>query len=225
MKRWITFLLAAALLCLSGCNYTVDFADGNAPAAGDYDTDTPDGAALAAMDALRRLDFETFDQYSDNHDAQRNTYRILGGDMDVLEGKIARALFGGLTCEAGDVQLLDDRHAQVALHVENTDFSAILVDLMERFVSRYLADGTLEGADAEQQVLEALQKADATQVWARDLLVEVDKTDGVWKLHLDGPLMDAACGGMISSAESMGDQIAQGIENKIAGGLEDWLNP
>lgn len=47
--------------------------------------------------------------------------------------------------------------------------------------------------------------------------------DGVWKLHLDEELLDAVCGGMMSSAMDLGNQLTQGIEGQIESGLKNWL--
>lgn len=221
MKRWIACLLGAMLLCLSGCNYTVELAEeGRGDGPGGYDAATPDGAALTALDALRRLDFDTFDQYSDNHGG---SHGAAGDALDGLEEKIAGALFRNLSCEAGDVEFFGEDKAYVTLQIKNTDFSGVVADLMDVFIESYLRDKTITDAEAEELVLEALQDADANAAWQTKLEAEVNREDGVWKLHLDEELIDAACGGMVSSALDLGDQLAQGIEGKIESGLEDWL--
>lgn len=221
MKRWIACLLAAMLLCLSGCNYTVEIPKGGQDEKlDDLDVTKPDGAARMALDALRRLDFDTFDQYSDNHS---------GGDprmdeeLNVLEGKIASALFRNLSCQAGEVKFYGEDQAIVTLVIENTDFSGVIADVMDVFISNYFKNEDIDGDEAEALVLEALENADTGKVWQVELEAEVNRVDGVWKLHLDEELLDAVCGGMMSSAMDLGNQLTQGIEGQIESGLKNWL--
>ncbi|TCL43492.1 hypothetical protein [Harryflintia acetispora] len=213
IKRIIAALLALSLaLSLSACGLGKkrEVAPPQAPSSSgeakepevtspQEDPDTPAGAAKTALDALKELDIETFNRYSDNN---RKGGNVIIGDLpeEGPERELIEALVKNLSGTFSREQIDGDR-ATVSASITNTDLTGVIDELINFAIADALKGGN---GDYVAKLVELVQEADGSRTAELELTLE--RVDGGWKVHIDEKLSDAVCGGMVSSALELADK-------------------
>lgn len=219
MKRMLAALLALSLaLSLSACKFGKKRGEAPPQAQGsseeangpegalqvDPDTqtdpDTPEGAAKAALEALKELDIDTFNRYSDNNRKGGNAIIIGSLPEEGSERELIEAMVKNLSGTFSQGQVDGDK-ATVPASITNTDLTGVI----DEIISFAIADAMKGGnGDYEAKLVELVKGAEGSRT--TELELSLERVDGVWKVHIDEKLADAVCGGMVSSALELADK-------------------
>ena len=218
MKRlaFIITIPLLSLLLLSGCG-------GQHP-----QQQTPEDTVNTAFTALKELDIEAFNVYTNNKQIGNRIFgELLRHNVEKNHRELAQVLVQDLSWEITDTQI-DDDTATVSLTLQNHDFSnalsAYVADLIRNVVNsqatdtdlaRLIKDTISEARNAPQNLLPYLQACDRTM--AVPVTVNLKRNNDHWQIQLDETLCNALMGNFCD------EEVSQEVERKLAA-TEELLN-
>lgn len=164
----------------------------------------------SAMESLQKGDFISAAQYIEftGDSDQESQFAQFEENQDT-----AAALFSKMTYTINSSEKTDSSNVKMNVTVTNADmktvFSNVISDMFSIALSNAFASEEEQLSDEEMQnkIFELLKDGindENVQTVTNTVDVNVTKTDGGWKVQVDSDVLDAATGGLVSTAESMG---------------------
>ncbi|PJI08169.1 MULTISPECIES: hypothetical protein [Clostridium] len=151
---------------------------------------TPKQTIKIAFESLKNANSKQFNQLVQYDEGRHGAFvykdnKLFGNNLNEKEKKYTKSIFANLSYKIGEVN-------------ENKDSATAQVKVINRDLSNVDND-ILRYKDSDDPLIEAIKNTDSKKMVTTDLKIKLHKTNGVWKIKMDGPLMDALCGGLISS--------------------------
>lgn len=150
-------------------------------------TTSPKQTIEIAFEALKNANSTEFNQFIQYNERQDGIFiykdnKLFGNNLNGKGKKFIESVFANLSYEIGEVNENEDS-ATVQMKITNQDLSNVYKDIL-----RY--------KDADNPLIEAVKNANS-KIVTTDLQIKLNKTSGIWKIEMDGPLMNALCGGLV----------------------------
>ena len=205
-----------SLLLLTGCG-------GQSP-----QQQSPEDTVNTAFTALKELDIDTFNDYTNNKQIGNRIFsELLRRNVEQSHLDLAQVLVQDLSWEITDTQIHNDT-ATVTLTVQNHDFSNALstyvADLIRNVVNsqatdtdlaRLIKDTINEARNAPQNLLPYLQACNTTM--SVPITVNLKQNNNCWQIQLDDTLCNALIGNFCD------EEVSREVERKLAA-TEELLN-
>lgn len=186
MTKWKSFILFIVLSAfLSGCSVTGSDKNKNTEV---NSPSTPEETVYVAFEALKELDFETFNLYT--------TVKGGGTATGHQDKELLDELFSNFSYEIGDIQI-DGDTAVVNVTITNTDFSEVVSQLVAKSIYKAFND-TNEGETEEELFVRLISEANQAQkLITSDLALSLKNKNKEWTITLNGETLDTLCGNLI----------------------------
>ncbi len=183
-KFFLLLITVVFIMSLSACGNSSDVSNDTINLSS---TTSPKETITIAFESLKNANSNEFNQLIQYNERQDGTFiykdNKLFGDNLNREGKeFIKSVFANLSYDIGEVNENEDS-ATVQIKITNRDLSNVYKDI-------------LSYKDAHNPLIEAIKNANSKMI-TTDLKITLNKTSGIWKIEMDGPLMDALCGGLI----------------------------
>lgn len=203
---------------------------------------TPKACVEYAMERLKELDLEAFNQYSDNYiGTYRNwlgiprerEYRIFGElQPGVKKGKryrakyeLAQKIVEQMSWEIGEIRE-DGTYAQIELTITNKDMKNVGGELEIRMLKNMTesVEGGIGGmfreavnmANAEEELLSIIDNLKEDEICTTEVTLLAYQEKGRWKIHVSEELVNGVMGNMMSETYS------EDVENRIKEQMEQY---
>lgn len=186
---------------------------------------TPQGAVQLVMESLKSLDMKTFNTYTDNIRQEGGTnITMFGGSQDELSEEdkaLEQEFVRMLSWKIGTVTVKGDS-AVVNMEITNADFSGIIGAIMRDSLKDALKSSPDYGR-LEKQITDRVKEAQKTTITLQ-CAVTLQKTGGIWKVHLDEAFVNAACGNLLKGLEGISGAVADGAASAVEDSIDQWMN-
>lgn len=186
-KFFLLLITFVFIISLSACGNSSDVSNktNNSLSAA-----SPKQTIKIAFESLKNANSKQFNQLVQYDEKQHGVFiykdnKLFGNNLNEKEKKFTKSIFANLSYKIEEVNENKDS-ATAEVKVTNRDLSNIDNDIL-----RY--------KDADDPLIEAVKNTDSKKMVTTDLKIALNKTNGIWKIKMDGPLMNALCGGLISS--------------------------
>lgn len=177
-----------------------------------YEKGTPQAALLTALNALKELDMDTFNQYTNNGD-DKNNFSVMRGKLEGIEKEIAFELFSAIEYEIEEAKINGEK-AVIPVKISNVNFKTVLPDVISSSIAAAFSDTATE-EDPEQIMLDALRACDHSKKISYAMELTAQKKNGIWIIDIDNALFaNAVMGGMAESGKEM-ENAGYSIEGSV----------
>lgn len=240
-KKAVVILIACASLAAGMCLTACAQRQGKG-------AETPETALGGTMEALKTLDLESFNKYTDNYIRtytnwlgipKGREYRVFNELLQpgVFRGrryeenrKFDEAIVKNLSWDIEDVRINGNK-AEIDLKVTNTDMSDVTgyyaIQIMEDMISSVDTgiSGTVsdifESAYDNGSLLQYMENAD--DIITVDVTVSASRKKGVWKIHVSDEFVNAFMGNLDSEdySEEVEERLDE-LEAEYEKKMDEW---
>lgn len=232
IKKKLLLLCIAGLLASGGCAE-----EGRAK-----ETQTPKECAEYAMESLKKLDLEAFNECSDNYvETYRNwigiprekEYRLFGelqqpglkrGKRYKTNYELAKKIVEKMSWEIGEVREEGDK-AQINLAITNRDMQNVAGELEIRILENMtesagsgigeLVRNVSNGA-ANTELISIIDGLKEDEICTMEVTLQAYQEKGQWKIHVSQELVNGVMGNM------MADTYSEDVEKRIEEQMEQY---
>lgn len=240
IKKKLLLLCIAGLLALGGCAE-----EGRAK-----ETQTPKECAEYAMESLKKLDLEAFNECSDNYvETYRNwigiprekEYRLFGelqqpglkrGKRYKTNYELAKKIVEKMSWEIEEVREEGDK-AQIDLVITNRDMQNVTGELEIRILENMtesagsgigeLIRNALNGAEIKSELISIIDGLKEDEICTMEVTLQAYQEKGQWKIHVSQELVNGVMGNMMADIYS--EDVEKRIEEQMKryeDKMEEW---
>lgn len=210
--------------------------------------ETPEMALQTAMEALKSLDMETFNDCTDNYIKTYTNWlgipsekeyrvfsellqpRLIRGKRYRMDQKIAEKIVNNLTWEIGEVRKEGER-AEIDILITNIDLTDVAgkyrIQRLEDLIKtkdigwELILKGFSDMEKQQEKQLACMEEAEAIRTV--EVTAAASREGRVWKIHLNDSLVNAFLGGMESEhySEEVEGRLKE-LEEEYEEKIEQW---
>lgn len=166
----------------------------------DYAISTPEYSIQISLKALKDLDFETFNIYTDNLREENNKF-FSDSKIDEQSREFFESLFKKLDFEIKNTEINGNK-AIVNVNISNLN----LTDVISEFTLEIMKESIISSENllnsSEKYYLDKLKETinkKNREVKVENLDLILNKDNDVWILHINNDFVNASCGGMFQN--------------------------
>lgn len=178
------------------------------------DTATSQGTLQATMQAIKNLDLESLNQYSDNEREIKSAFGMGTIKEYIVFSELARGSKTDLKFNSAVVEKLawsigevkeEGNHAEIKIQITNRD----LTELSSKF-SEEILNSIINFSYTPKDFTDYVLESQGTITF--DITVEINKKKGVWQTHLSDEFINAIYGNMVEGSEMVFEEIEKNAE-------------